>query len=93
MTLPSLLLGVILSTLYGAVFHLWQGGGASRMLFYLVAGWVGFAVGHVAGGWFGVRLGAIGPLNVGTATLSSLLVLFLTRWLLASDAFARDESE
>ena len=93
MTLPSLLFAIILSTLYGAIFHLWQGGGANRMLFYLVAAWVGFAIGHIAGNYFGVTFGVIGPLNAGTATASSLLVLLLARWLLAADAFQRDEPE
>ena len=30
MTLPTLLFSFIISTLYGAGFHLWQGGGSRR---------------------------------------------------------------
>jgi hypothetical protein len=93
MTLPSLLLAVLLSTLYGALFHLLLGGGSQRLLFYLVAGWLGFALGHFAGDWFGVSIGVIGPLNAGTATLSSWLVLGLARWLLGPRALDRDDAE
>jgi hypothetical protein len=93
MTLPSLLLAVVLSTLYGAGFHLVFGGGSHRMLFYLVAGWVGFAIGHLAGVWFGVTIGMVGALNVGTATLASALTLGLAHWLLGSNAADRDDTE
>jgi hypothetical protein len=93
MTLPALLLAVVLSTLYGAGFHLVYGGGSHRMLFYLVAGWVGFVIGHFAGGWFGLTIGAIGPLNAGAATLGSLLTLLLARWLSGSSASNRDDSD
>ena len=93
MTLPSLLLGLILSTFYGALFHLVMGGGANRMLFYLLAGWIGFTIGNVVAGWFNFTLGAIGPLHVGPATFGSLLTLVLARWFAASDRFRRDESE
>ena len=70
-----------------------MGGGSSRMLFYLIAGWVGFLIGHLAGNWFGVTVGVIGPLNAGSATLASLLTLVLARWLLRSGPSNRDESE
>jgi hypothetical protein len=93
MTLPSLLLAVILSTLFGAVFHLLMGGSSHRLLFYLVAGWLGFAVGHVAGDWFTVPFGAIGPLNAGSATLGSWLTLLLARWLLGSRSLNSDDAE
>ena len=93
MTLPSLLLAIVLSTLYGAGFHLVVGGGSRRMLFYLVAGWIGFFIGHLAGNWFGVTFGVIGPLNAGAATLSSVLTLILARWLLRAGPSNRDGTE
>ncbi len=93
MTLPSLLLAIILSTLYGALFHLIMGGSSSRMLFYLIASWLGFALGHFAGVWFGVTLGAIGPLNAGTASLASWLMLLLARFFIGPRGLNRDDSE
>jgi hypothetical protein len=47
MSLPSILFGVLLSTLYGAAFHLWRGGGLGRLVLYLVLGWIGFWAGQI----------------------------------------------
>ncbi|MCS6909513.1 MAG: hypothetical protein NZM11_02945 [Anaerolineales bacterium] len=81
MTLPTLLFAFILSTLYGAGFHLWQGGDARRLLLYLLAGWLGFVLGHLIGDLLGIRLLAVGALNTFTATLGSAVALFAARLL------------
>jgi hypothetical protein len=81
MTLPTLLFAFILSTLYGAGFHLWQGGGARRLLLYLLAGWLGFALGHGVGEWLGIHLLAVGGLNGFAATLGSVVALGAARLL------------
>jgi uncharacterized membrane protein YeaQ/YmgE (transglycosylase-associated protein family) len=86
MTLPTLLFAFILSTLYGAGFHLWQGGGARRLLLYLLAGWLGFALGHFVGEWLGLRLLAVGALNTFTATLGSVVALFAARLLALNES-------
>ena len=52
MTLPALLFGLVVSTLYGAAFHLWQGGGAGRLALYIILSWIGFWIGHLAGSLF-----------------------------------------
>ena len=89
--LPALFLAGILSTLYGALFHLWQGGGARRLALYLLAGWLGFALGHVVGNALDLELMKVGALNVLTATLGSGLALFAARWLAASEALTPKE--
>ncbi len=75
MTIPAFLFGFLISTLYGAAFHLWRGGGAGRLLFCLVLGWAGFWLGHFLGAQLGIKLLNLGPLNFGLATLFSLLFL------------------
>ena len=86
MTNPAtLLLAVALATIYGAGFHVWQGGGARRLALYLLAGWLGFALGHILGNLLGLQIVMIGQLNFFTATLGSALALFLARWLVISD--------
>jgi hypothetical protein len=86
MTNPgTLLLAVALATIYGAGFHVWQGGGARRLALYLLAGWLGFALGHIIANVLNLHLMMIGELNFLPATLGSGLALFLARWLVISD--------
>ena len=81
MAIPTLILGLILSTLIGAIFHLWRGGGAGRMLLYLILAWAGFWGGHFVAEALGWHFLNIGALNVGMATIGSLLTLALGYWL------------
>jgi uncharacterized membrane protein YeaQ/YmgE (transglycosylase-associated protein family) len=81
MTLPTLILAFALATVYGAGFHLWQGGGSRRLLLYLLAGWLGFALGHFVGEWLGLAFLRLGGLNAFTATLGSMVALFAARFL------------
>lgn len=81
MPLPSLLFGFLLSTLYGSIFHLWRGGGAGRLLLYLIAGWLGFWSGHFLAERIGWTFASLGPLHLGLASVTSLVLLFLGHWL------------
>jgi uncharacterized membrane protein YeaQ/YmgE (transglycosylase-associated protein family) len=81
MTLPSLLLGLIVSTLYGALFHLWRGGGLLRLAFYLLLSWAGFWIGHFIAGYLGWSFDSLGSLHLGSASLGSFIFLFLGYWL------------
>ena len=81
MTFGSWLFGFILSTLYGAGFHLWRGGGARALLLYLSAGWVGFAAGQFTASQIGFTFLSAGQLHLLPASLGSVLALFAARWL------------
>jgi uncharacterized membrane protein YeaQ/YmgE (transglycosylase-associated protein family) len=81
MTIPALLFGFVLSTLYGAAFHFWRGGGAGRLLLYLILGWLGFWTGQFIGDRLGWSFASLGPLNLGMATLGSFLFLGAGYWL------------
>jgi hypothetical protein len=81
MTIPALLFGIVISTLYGAAFHLWRGGNSGRLILYLILGWVGFWIGHIAGNLFNWTFGSIGQLRLGMATISSLIFLSVGYWL------------
>ena len=81
MPLPTFLFGVLLSTLYGAVFHLWKDGGIRRLIFYLFLGWIGFWAGHLIAGQLGWTFDSLGQLHFGSATLCSLLALAAGHWL------------
>jgi len=81
MTLPAFLFGFLLSTLYGAAFHLWRGGNAGRMLLYLLLAWGGFWVGQIAAARLNWTFLSFGPLHIGMATLVSFIFLGLGYWL------------
>ncbi|MBI3159324.1 MAG: hypothetical protein HYZ26_06980 [Chloroflexi bacterium] len=81
MTFPSLLFGALLASLYGAVFHFWQGGGPGRLAGYLIASWAGFWSGHAIAAALGWSIGRLGALNVGIASLGSAVALVLVMWL------------
>jgi len=81
MTLPALFFGLVLSSLYGAAFHLWKGGGLKKLLLFLILAWVGFWAGHLLAARLGWTFLALGPVNTGMATLGSALVLFVGNWL------------
>jgi len=81
MTIPTLILGLILSTLYGALFHLWRGGNAGRLLFYIILAWIGFWVGQFIGNMLNLSFDTLGQLHIVASTLCSLILLFVGYWL------------
>jgi hypothetical protein len=81
MTLPAIFFGVVLSSAYGTAFHFWKGGSLNKLIYYVILAWLGFWVGHFLGGKIGWSFGAVGPINVGMGSLTSVLVLLAGDWL------------
>jgi uncharacterized membrane protein YeaQ/YmgE (transglycosylase-associated protein family) len=81
MTIPALIFGIFLSTLYGAAFHFWRGGDKKRLILYILLGWAGFWLGQILGTKLGWSFADVGPLNLGMATLGSALFLGIGYWL------------
>ncbi len=81
MTLPALLLGIIISTLYGAIFHLWRGGSLGRLFLYECLSWIGFWIGQIIAEKLSWQFFSLGPLHLGLATLLSWIFLFIGYWL------------
>ncbi len=81
MTLPSYLLGAIYALLIGSLFHVWRGGGAGRLLFYLALSLAGGAGGLWLGKSLAWSLFPIGPLDLGLITAGSLVFLLVGYWL------------
>ena len=75
MTFPAFILGFIISTLPGALFHVWKGGGLGQLILYIVLGWIGFWGGVLLGSLSGLAFWRIGPLNVGMGLLGSIALL------------------
>lgn len=76
--IPAALLGFLIATLWGAVFHFVLGGGYRRLFRFLMAGWVGFALGQTVGHFLGNVVWVIGSLQVFPASLGAFVILFHT---------------
>lgn len=72
---PSVILGFILATLLGAAFHLVFGGDVRRLAMFLLAGWIGFFFGHIAGVVLDIEVLNIGPLRAAPAVIGALVLL------------------
>jgi len=77
MPLPTILFGIVLSTLYGSIFHFLRGGSTRRLLLYLALAWAGFWAGDSLGWYMDWTFWSVGVLNAGTGTVVSLALLLL----------------
>ena len=78
---PGFLFAFILATAYGAGFHLLFGGSTRKLALYLVAAWMGFALGQWVSATIDLALLDVGPIHTFTASLGSWLALLLSHWL------------
>lgn len=81
---PYFVLAALIGSIYGAIFHLWRGKTVKDIVYYIVAGVVGFGLGQSIGAVLGWQLFLVGPLHIIEASLISWLGLFLARWLKGS---------
>jgi hypothetical protein len=82
MTLPSLIFGGVIATLYGAVFHLIRGGGPGRLIIYILLSWMGFWLGQFIAARLNWGFIEIGSLHLGIASISSILLMIIGYWIL-----------
>jgi uncharacterized membrane protein YeaQ/YmgE (transglycosylase-associated protein family) len=78
---PSIVFGFVLATLYGSAFHFISGGDARRLALFLLAGWIGFALGHITGDLLNVSFLDVGSLNMLNATIGAFVALVVARFL------------
>ena len=78
----GLVLGFLLSTIYGAVFHLIIGGPPRKLVLYVIVSWVGFLIGHFVGDLFGIEILKLGAIHLLTASIGSWIALILS-WFLS----------
>ncbi len=81
MTFPTFIFGFVCATLFGALFHLWKGGGIGHIALYLVLGWIGFVAGHLLAETMEWHFLDVGALHVGFGILGSIFFLFVGYWL------------
>jgi hypothetical protein len=79
---PAVTFAFILATIYGVVFHLIVGGDVRRLALYLLAGWLGFALGQISGVMLEVDMLRIGSLRTLSATAGAWTALLVARMFL-----------
>ena len=96
MTIPSIIFGFLIASVYGALYHLIRDGGPGKLFLYLLFGWLGFVIGHLVGIWQEWVLIQIGQLNLGMSTIGSLILLLMGDWIsqikVEPQAFSDDEN-
>jgi uncharacterized membrane protein YccC len=75
MTIPSLLLGLLLASASGFLFHLIRGGRIPRLLLYLITAWGAFFIGHFISELLDWRFLRVGTLNLFPALLATFIGL------------------
>ena len=78
-------LGFFIATAYGAGFHLLMGGAARRLLLYVGASWLGFALGHLVGDVLDIGLLKLGALHLFSASLGAWIALIVSWWFVANE--------
>ena len=81
MSIPGLALGIIISVLYGAIFHFWRDGGLVRLILYLILSVSGFWIGQIIADKYNLTFISIGSLHLGFSTICSALFLAIGHWL------------
>ncbi len=83
---PTLTFAFMIATLLGAGFHFIVGGDIRRLAMFLLAAWVGFALGHMLGALFEINILNIGTLRVVSAAAGALVALIAAFVLTAGRA-------
>ena len=75
MPLNTILFGVLLSTLYGGLYHLVRGGKTRKLLLFVALSWAGFWVGDTVGWLMNWTFAPVGMMNAGMGTIGAFLFL------------------
>jgi len=81
MTFPAFVFGSICALLIGSLFHLLLGGNFKHLVLYLIVSWVGFWIGNYAGEQLSFQLFEVGLIDLGVASIGSLVLLGIVYWL------------
>lgn len=82
----GLVLGFLLASIYGGVFHLIFGGPIRRILVYLFAAWLGFFIGQFIGDFFNFEILKLGKIHLVSASIGAWAALLAAWWLVGQDS-------
>lgn len=82
----GLVLGFLLATAYGSGFHLLLGGPTRKIVLFVLAAWVGFALGHFVGDLLDIELFKLGTVHLFAASLGAWIALVASWWFSKSSS-------
>ena len=86
MNSAAVIYGFLIATFLGAAFHFWKGGGGGRLVINMILSWLGFFLGNWIGTSQGLSFLMIGPISGGFGVLGSLILLFISNWIIQLDS-------
>ncbi|MCP4167656.1 MAG: hypothetical protein GY759_17445 [Chloroflexi bacterium] len=72
---PALALSLLLSVIYGALFHLWRGRTWGDLLASILVAMLGMVLGQVLGPYLGLGIGRIGQVYVLEGTIVAWVLM------------------
>jgi hypothetical protein len=85
MITPAFMFSFLVASFLGAAFHFWKGGGGGRLILYLILSYIGFFLGNWLGTSREISFLMIGHISGGFGALGSLILLFLSSWIIQLD--------
>ncbi len=82
MPTPAVTFAFMLATLLGAAFHLIVGGDLRRLALYLLAAWLGFSLGQLAGVLLEITLLKVGVLRLLPAVSGAAILMLAAHFLI-----------
>lgn len=93
MTIPTFIFGVLVASLFGALFHLVVGGSFILLLVYLITSSLGFWSGNFLGTQLKFSIFMLGPIDLGFSLLGSLVFCLFVYWLSSESQTTIDNNE
>lgn len=78
---PPVVLAMLVAAAYAGLFNLWRKGSPRDLLFYLLAAWVGFGIGQIAGLVLRLDWLMIGSVYMLEGTLFCWATILIMQWL------------
>lgn len=81
----GLVFGILLASVYGALFHVIFGGPLKMVIIYVIAAWIGFLIGQFVGDLINFEFLKLGKIHLVSASIGAWLALLSTWWLVGQN--------
>ncbi len=78
---PNLFIGILVSALMAALFHLWKNGGPGKLFIYVIFAFLGYLIFSALFRLLEITVFQIGPYDPGAGVIGCVVLLFFSHWL------------